>query len=243
MNKVYKSITMICGAAVACLLMASCSTDPDSSGLEYMPDMYRSPAIEPYVDYGEIRGKVNKDVALTMSALTPPSFTIPFYGKDSNHVMMMLPYNRLATTAFAKTHGFYSEELLNSEDPDAEYNASAADKNPIVLTADNADAIFAAGKSIYSSKCAHCHGEKGDGEGPMVKSGAYSGAANFGALSIEEGKMFYSIYYGKGMMGAHRSLLNKKDIWTVIHYIKKLQNGNYGTASAEVVATETTVEP
>jgi hypothetical protein len=34
-----------------------CVGDSDSAGLEYMPDMYRSPAIEPYVDYAEIRGR------------------------------------------------------------------------------------------------------------------------------------------------------------------------------------------
>ena len=30
-----------------------CVNNPDSSGLEYMPDMYRSPAVEAYVDYGQ----------------------------------------------------------------------------------------------------------------------------------------------------------------------------------------------
>ena len=29
----------------------------DGPGTEFMPDMYRSPAIETYVDYGEIRGR------------------------------------------------------------------------------------------------------------------------------------------------------------------------------------------
>ena len=38
-------------------LITSCTTDPDSPGTEYMPDMYRSPAIETYVYYGEIRGR------------------------------------------------------------------------------------------------------------------------------------------------------------------------------------------
>ncbi len=56
--------------------------------------MYRSPAIEPYVDHGEIRGRINEDVKLKQSALTPPAGTIPFYGKDSEAVMLMLPYFR-----------------------------------------------------------------------------------------------------------------------------------------------------
>ncbi|MBK7295708.1 MAG: hypothetical protein IPI91_03145 [Flavobacteriales bacterium] len=34
-------------------LMASCGGDTQSPGIEYMPDMYRSPAVEAYVDYGQ----------------------------------------------------------------------------------------------------------------------------------------------------------------------------------------------
>jgi mono/diheme cytochrome c family protein len=40
--------------------------------------------------------------------------------------------------------------------------------------------------------------------------------------------MFYSIYYGKGSMGAHGSMLDKKEIWTLVHYIRNLVDKNYG---------------
>lgn len=44
-------ITKITFAAVfGSMLLASCA-DPNSPGIEFMPDMYRSPAIEAYVDY------------------------------------------------------------------------------------------------------------------------------------------------------------------------------------------------
>lgn len=238
MNRISKIVTSLIGVALTSMLVTSCAIDPDSPGHEYMPDMYRSPAIEPYVDYGEVRGKIYKELAESMSAMTPPMFTVPYYGTDSSEVAIMLPYQRKATMAFAKTHGLYDEDLLISDDPDVEYKAAAADINPLILTADNKDEIFAKGKYLYSSKCAHCHGDKGDGEGPMVQSGAYSGAANLKNLTIAEGQMFYSTYYGKGMMGAHKSLLNKKEIWTVIHYIKKLQNGSYGSFGDVAETTE-----
>jgi hypothetical protein len=44
--------------------------------------------------------------------------------------------------------------------------------------------------------------------------------------------MFYSIYYGKGAMGSHASMVNKKEIWTLVHYIRKFQNAAYGTFDA-----------
>ena len=53
--------------------------------------------------------------------------------------------------------------------------------------------------------------------------------------------MFYSIYYGKGMMGAHGSILNKKEIWSIVHYIRRLQDANYGKFDANGVAMSTTV--
>ena len=103
-------------AAVTILLIGSCSADPDSAGFEYMPDMYRSAAIEPYVDYGELRGRENKEVKLIQSAMTPPSNTIPYYGTDQEEVNLMLPYKRKATKAFETTHGMFGAEFSDEDD-------------------------------------------------------------------------------------------------------------------------------
>ena len=70
--------------AVAAGLIATtgCVTDPDSSGLEYMPDMYRSPAVEAYVDYGQDPYQVGEETAraqrMVQSARKPVSGTIAF---------------------------------------------------------------------------------------------------------------------------------------------------------------------
>ena len=43
--------------------------------------------------------------------------------------------------------------------------------------------------------------DKGDGKGPMVESGAYVGVPDYANLTnLGDGQIFYSIYYGKGMM-------------------------------------------
>tara|TARA_R110002072_G_scaffold232309_3_gene389752 strand:- start:23957 stop:24697 length:741 start_codon:yes stop_codon:yes gene_type:complete len=218
-------------AAVTILLIGSCSADPDSAGFEYMPDMYRSAAIEPYVDYGELRGRENKEVKLIQSAMTPPSNTIPYYGTDQEEVNLMLPYKRKATKAFETTHGMFGAEFSDEDD----YALAVADVNALKLTEENSEAIFKSGKTLFNTKCAHCHGTKGDGNGPMVESGVYAGVPDYANLKdLSDGQMFYSIYYGKGAMGAHNSIINKKEIWTVIHYIRKMQDENYGTANAEM---------
>ena len=38
--------------ALGAMLLASCAAD-NGPGIEYMPDMYRGPAVEAYVDYGQ----------------------------------------------------------------------------------------------------------------------------------------------------------------------------------------------
>ena len=220
----------------ATLVLSSCASDPDSAGLEYMPDMYRSAAVETYVDYGQIKERMNPELKEKLSAKTPPFGTIPYVGTDSSSVSIMMPYDRLPNEAFKKTHGLFGAEY-SSEDV---YAAAVSDKNPMVITADNFDAVMESGKKLYETYCLHCHGEKGDGNGPMVESGAYAGVANYANVKdLSDGQLFYSIYYGKGAMGAHNSLVNKKEIWTLVHYIRKFQDANYGPGAAIAAPADT----
>jgi mono/diheme cytochrome c family protein len=229
-----KSFLRIVGIlSVSVFVLSACTSNADSPGLEYMPDMYRSPAVEAYVDYGEVRGRIDESKKTRLTAMTPPAFAIPYVGTDSTEVRLMMPYTRLANESFKASHGMYSD-VLTKED---HYTAAAADGNMIPLNALNAEAVLSKGKELFTAMCQHCHGEKGDGNGPMVTSGAYNGVPNYAdRASLSDGQMFYSIYFGKGMMGAHRSLLNKKEIWTVIHYIRSLQSPDYGKFDANGTA-------
>ncbi len=225
MKMKFRILSSVVIAAASTLLLGSCSSDPDSSGLEYMPDMYRSAAIEPYVDYGHVRERENPELKLIQSAKTPPSGTVPFYGTNEEDVMLMLPYARKANKAFESTHGMLASELTDEDT----YLLAAADKNPLAMTAENSEALLKEGKQLFKNNCAHCHGAKGDGNGPMVESGAYAGVPDYANLKdLSDGQMFYSIYYGKGAMGSHKSIVNKKEIWTIIHYIRSIQDGDYG---------------
>lgn len=216
-------LTLLSGFLLASL--SSCKSD-DSPFYEYMPDMYRSAAIETYVDYGEVRERYDIKRASKISAKIPPFGSIPFFGTDMKEVLLMLPYHRKPGLGMDLTHNHYGIGLAG--DAESEYLASAADINPIALSEDTAEDILNFGKDVYSKQCQHCHGEAGDGQGPMVTSGAYSGVPNYKNLAIAEGQMFYSIYYGKGLMGAHGHTVSKKEIWSIVHYIKRFQDANYG---------------
>ncbi len=71
-------ITALVGVA-----LVSCSKDPNSPGYEYMPDMYRSGAVEAYIDYHH---------SDSMSAKVPPMGTIPF-SCDSEKALFNMPYH------------------------------------------------------------------------------------------------------------------------------------------------------
>ncbi len=202
------------GLAIA-VVFSSCVKDENSPGYEYMPDMYRSPAIETYVDYGEVR-TWQYDTSLTnrQSALLPPMGTIAF-SENAEDVQFNLPYKRLPSNAMIASHS-----LASLEYNDGDYEASVADVNPLPLTQCNVEK----GKELYNRFCTHCHGEKGAGDGKVSMNENINPPAT--AFKRADGQMFYSITYGKGVMGAHASQLNQKERWQVINYIKSMDEAN-----------------
>ena len=227
MNKLWNKINILFAIGVVATLGSCGKSDPDSPGFEYMPDMYRSPAIEPYVDYGEIRGREKSELKTLLSAMIPPKNTIPYVKGDSAKIRMMLP-TMYPNISMRETHGLYDWEVT-SEDI---YNTSAkAISNPIKMNENNKKELLEKGKTLYTSMCQHCHGETGAGDGSMVKSGAYKSGGNLdykdpAKMSLSDGQMYYSISFGKNNMGAHASLLSKEEIWTLVHYVKSLQYGD-----------------
>jgi mono/diheme cytochrome c family protein len=204
---------IVAGIALT-VVFSSCVKNENSFGYEYMPDMYRSPAQEAYVDYGEVRSwKSNDSIKNTQSAKLPPMGTIPFQGANADPAYSM-PYKRLPSKAMIVTHSAMSLEYS-----DEDYDASALDVNPMRMFESNVEH----GKQLYTTFCDHCHGEKGAGDGIIAEKGLIVPPSN--AFTKAEGQMFYSITYGKGDMGSHASQLNQKERWQVISYIKSMSGG------------------
>lgn len=205
--------------------LGSCVNDPNSPGLEYMPDMYRSPAVEAYVDYGEDPYYVTEEVAKlqrnTISARKPVQGTIA-QGKPGDFNM---PYPYPNT--------------------DEGYAAAGANlQTPLVTNQENIEA----GMEVYQIMCIHCHGENGEGNGAISTNGHIKGIPSYsGKLKdLPVGNMYHTLQYGKGLMGSHASQMTQKERWQVIEYIKVLQKGGEMPAFDQngnvVAATETTEE-
>ncbi|MFT3884236.1 MAG: hypothetical protein QM724_02030 [Flavobacteriales bacterium] len=75
--------------------LTGCKSDPNSPGIEYMPDMYRSPAVEAYVDYGQdpyyFEDSVVQKERNTQSARYAPEGTIAF-AETEDKAQFNFPY-------------------------------------------------------------------------------------------------------------------------------------------------------
>jgi mono/diheme cytochrome c family protein len=116
------------------------------------------------------------------------------------------------------------------------YAASDSNKNPLTVTPQ----LQAQGEVLYGKFCVHCHGASGAGDGAVGAKlpGAPPSYLSPAIIALSDGKMFHSISYGKGLMGAHASMLTQQERWELILYIKKLQLAG---APAPVVADSTQI--
>lgn len=194
-------------AVFGCVTIGSTSCgkkDPNSPGVEFMPDMYRSPSLETNMGYVTIvNGKETGD--------TLQANRLPVAGTIARGFM---PYPYANDTAGYANAGRYLH-------------------NPLAKNAAN----LAEGEALYGKFCVHCHGAGGEADGLVAAklSGPPPSYKSAALMALPEGKMFHSITYGKGIMGAHNSLLDKAEIWKVVMYIQKLQHPN-GIETAAPVA-------
>lgn len=201
-------IAQLSTAIIALATLHSCTVDPNAAGVEYMPDMYRSPALEAYVDYGTNKTmdwtQQQKDAAGIKPVLvrTPPQGTIPFVKSEMRQFVMPYPLNN--------TPEDYERAATEIKSP------LLSEKNHVLC-----------GKEIYTTMCTHCHGEAGHGDGAISKNGHIQGIPDYATKlkDLPEGKMYHTITYGKGLMGQHASQLNQLERWQVIEYVKLLQQG------------------
>jgi len=182
---------------IATIAMVSCSDVKRTPGSIYMPDMAYSRAYETYADHSNLAEKgINYD-------------NRPVAGTIARGQEMPFPY---AKDAAGDTTNYYaSRSVVNPIDSLSAVDAKEAER-------------------LYLINCGICHGAKLDGNGPLYKDGNGPYPAKPATLvgdikyeSMPAGQMFYSVAYGKNLMGSYASQLSKHQRWMVIRYIKNKQ--------------------
>ena len=206
-NRILKSQYTLLLILVTAMFFQSCVKHPDSPGYEYSDDMTRSQAIEAYVDYGLVADNVNDSLKQTISARIPAEGSIP-YSENKNTASLNMPFNYAAGEDERIRAG--QEVVL----PTHYYNND-----------DMAKANIAEGKRLYGLFCAHCHGDKGNGDGKVITVGGYPAAPPaYNTLQDRTpGSVFHTITHGKNAMGPHSSQLNKDERWKVAMYVRTMQ--------------------
>jgi mono/diheme cytochrome c family protein len=194
-------------------LMVSCGDGVKREpGRVYMPDMMYSRAYETYSITEEQRKEWEKQGIYFTGAPVPGTVK---RGID------------------------YTFHLIKDKPGDStNYVASKQIKNPVVAM----DSVtMKESERLYLVNCGICHGSALDGNGPLYKNGEgpyaakpanLAGDPKYKYATMPDGQMFYSITYGKNLMGSYASQLNSTQRWQVIAYIRSKQGGGQTVASA-----------
>jgi len=210
MKKFYIILLSVCGMSAFVACSDEIKRNPNDV---YMPDMAYSRAYETYADHSFLKDSGINYTNMPVAGTIARGEEMPFH----------IAKDKVGDTA--------------------NYVASKQIKSP-VDSMSKSDLVEA--ERLYLINCGICHGPKLDGNGPLYKGGdgpypakpaTLVGDAKIEAMPV--GQMFYSVTYGKNLMGSYASQLNRKQRWQVIAYIKQKQAENKAVAKVEtkVVAT------
>jgi mono/diheme cytochrome c family protein len=214
-------IRLIIFCISAGLIVAGCSDVRRDPGRVYVPDMGPSRAYETY------------------AALDSDQFTSDV--KDLGHKIF---YNFMPVAGtIAREEELPFPFAKDAVGDTTNYIASKQVTNP--LTPDSVQMKEA--ERLYLINCGICHGAKLDGNGPLYKDGNGPFAAKPATLvgdakyeAMPEGQMFYSVTYGKNLMGSYASQLTRTQRWEVIAYIKSKQAADIASKAATAGSSTTT---
>ena len=98
-------------------------------------------------------------------------------------------------------------------------------KSTLKSPLDSTQVDLKVGKELYDIYCGICHGNKGAGQGTLVKREKILGIPSYAdvARAITEGSIYHTIYYGKNAMGSYANQLNEEERWQVVAYVLKLK--------------------
>ncbi len=143
-------------------------------------------------------------------------------GPETNGEYDMLPNEQAALMPVEGTisRGWMPYEYENNMEGKA--LATTELKNPLEVNDDN----LAKGKELYKIYCSICHGNKGDGQGTLVKREKFLGIPSFSdkGRNITEGNIYHTMMYGLNAMGSHASQTSEEDRWQIAMYVLDLKS-------------------
>lgn len=227
------AIGAILGVALFAWLFSLCSpAGKNKTGHEYFPDMSHPVSYEANLYSAYDWNHWEKDNQIKTAELSQPAgkvegtvprgYTGVYYngagaldavrGKNA-HNAVAAPVNGEAPFYYENTE----EDRLRCE--------QEMTVNPFPATKESLEKA----KPLYDIYCGVCHGEKGDGQGPLVTVPDSKYPAQPKSLIADDmkaagdGRFYFAIMYGKNVMGGYSDKLSFEERWQVINYIRSLQ--------------------
>lgn len=203
--------TAILSVAIASVILFSCGRDKSQPNSVYMPDMMYSRAIETYSNTDTLKAQG-------------------------------IFYNATPVKGTVKRGELFTFSIeMDKVGDSTNYIASRQVVNPLPAM----DAVQTKeAERLYLVNCGICHGAKMDGNGPLYNDGKgpYSAAPRAlltdpVVVNMPDGQMFYSVSYGKNLMGGYASQMSTTQRWMVIQYIKNKQKPAAPVAPAATADT------
>lgn len=115
--------------------------------------------------------------------------------------------------------GMSAYDFKNTED---DYQAAKA---TLTSPLDSTQVDLERGKALYDIYCGICHGNKGAGQGTLVKREKILGVPSYAdaGRAITTGSIYHVIYYGRNTMGSYANQLSEEERWQVVAYVEKLK--------------------
>jgi mono/diheme cytochrome c family protein len=210
--KLSRSIFSLSLFAIVAAMLTGCVEDPNSPGLEYMPDMYRSPSYETYLENDGFGG------ADSMSARLPVKGSIP------------RGFNPEAIEEGAEGYA-QADKLLSPLSFSKDALAEGKDRYTKMCS-------HCHGKEGEADGLVVTNG--GFPPPPNFKSGNSSRGGK--ASNLSAGKIYHTITYGVNMMGSHASQIAPEDRWKIVLYVQSLQGKDVENMTKSAAVSETVTE-
>jgi mono/diheme cytochrome c family protein len=209
-----KPITAIvaCAALVA---FAGCTSEKDHRGIDYMPDMYVSPAEKSQYAEAVVLGGEGKNERLDLPVMAEAT------GGEVHHVPVML------TPPLGTMPRDFVPYPLEAND----FAGAKKRANPYLPTAD----VLKRGQKYYNISCAPCHGNDGNAANGYVAK-QFSGILSLNGPSLNllsDGEIYHIVTNGRGRMPNYRAQLLPENRWAVVHYVRALNRATLALTNAD----------
>ncbi|CAD5257538.1 MULTISPECIES: cytochrome c [unclassified Imperialibacter] len=203
-NHIVKKLFQLSGL----VLLAGCAAKGDYPGVEYAPQMYHS------VPYEQLSQVQDEEAGRWLTSLDEGP--AEFYNSNPLNPSGMTMRMPVEGTVKRNANGYLPYRIPK----DSFALAGRVMKNPLDSTA----SVISDGKALFLRYCRHCHGDTGQGDGPVGK--VYKGVLAYNSAAVKDapaGRIFHVITHGKGRMYAHGSQVSVEDRWKIVRYVQTLQ--------------------